>query len=95
MPVLAPVLVSGVVDVVLRKFEVRSVSAGEDAQGEALVYVEYNQRTYRGSSVSTNIVESATQAFLEVINRIELAQGAISRSREERTGAARVAQAVV
>jgi 2-isopropylmalate synthase len=61
------------VDVVLRKFEVRSVSAGEDAQGEALVYVEYNQRTYRGSSVSTNIVESATQAFLEVINRIELA----------------------
>jgi 2-isopropylmalate synthase len=83
------------VQVVLRKFEVRSVSAGEDAQGEALVYVEYNQRTYRGSSVSTNIVESATQAFLEVINRIELAQGAISRSREERTGAARVAQAVV
>ena len=62
------------VQVVLRKFEVRSVSAGEDAQGEALVYVEYNQRTYRGSSVSTNIVESATQAFLEVINRIELAQ---------------------
>ncbi|HLA73403.1 MAG TPA: 2-isopropylmalate synthase [Steroidobacteraceae bacterium] len=82
------------VQVVLRKFEVRSVSAGEDAQGEALVYVEYNQRTYRGSSVSTNIVESATQAFLEVINRIELAQGA-SRSREERTGAARVAQSAV
>src|SRR4029450_5231785 len=64
------------VDVVLRKFEVRSVSAGEDAQGEALGYGEYNQRPYRGSSVSTNIVESATQAFLEVINRIELAQGA-------------------
>jgi 2-isopropylmalate synthase len=82
------------VQVVLRKFEVRSVSAGEDAQGEALVYVEYNQRTYRGSSVSTNIVESATQAFLEVINRIELAQGA-SRSREERSGAARVAQSAV
>ena len=83
------------VDVVLRKFEVRSVSAGEDAQGEALVYVEYNQRTYRGSSVSTNIVESATQAFLEVINRIELATATLARTRDERTGAARVAQAVV
>ena len=82
------------VDVVLRKFEVRSVSAGEDAQGEALVYVEYNQRTYRGSSVSTNIVESATQAFLEVINRIELAQGALIRTRDERS-AARAAQGVV
>jgi hypothetical protein len=57
--------------------------------------VEYNQRTYRGSSVSTNIVESATQAFLEVINRIEQAQDALSRSRDERTGAARSAQAVV
>ena len=79
------------VQVVLRKFEVRSVSAGEDAQGEALVYVEYNQRTYRGSSVSTNIVESATQAFLEVINRIELAQ---ARTRDD-VGAARVAQAAV
>jgi 2-isopropylmalate synthase len=69
------------VDVELRKFEVRSVSAGEDAQGEALVYVEYNQRTYRGSSVSTNIVESATQAFLEVINRIELANASPARTR--------------
>ena len=47
------------VNVALRKFEVRSVTEGEDAQGEALVYVEYNQRTYRGSSVSTNIVESS------------------------------------
>jgi 2-isopropylmalate synthase len=69
------------VQVVLRKFEVRSVSAGEDAQGEALVYVEYNQRTYRGSSVSKNIVESATQAFLEVINRIELASATLARTR--------------
>jgi 2-isopropylmalate synthase len=28
----------------LRKFELRSVSEGEDAQGEAIVYVEYNER---------------------------------------------------
>ena len=58
----------------LRKFEVHAVSEGEDAQGEARVHVEYNQRSYRGASVSTNIVESGTRAFLEVINRIELAQ---------------------
>jgi 2-isopropylmalate synthase len=70
----------------LRKFEVHSVSEGEDAQGEARIYVQYNQRTYRGASVSTNIVESATRAFLEVINRIELAQSG-ARSREERSAA--------
>jgi 2-isopropylmalate synthase len=83
------------IDANLRKFELRSVSEGEDAQGEALVYVEYNKRTYRGSSVSTNIVQSATEAFLEVINRIELAQATLARSRDERTGAARVAQSAV
>ncbi len=61
----------------LRKFEVRSVSEGEDAQGEALVTVECEGRTYRGSSVSTNIVESGVRAFLDVVNRIEIArQGA-------------------
>ena len=82
------------VNVMLRKFEVHGVTEGEDAQGEAVVYVEYNQRTYRGSSVSTNIVESSTKAFLEVINRIELSQAG-SRSREERSSVARVAQTAV
>lgn len=83
------------VDAALRKFELRSVSAGEDAQGEAIVYVEYNQRTYRGSSVSTDIVESSARAFLEVVNRIELASRAGGRARDERTGSARIAQAAV
>ncbi|HUK02481.1 MAG TPA: 2-isopropylmalate synthase [Steroidobacteraceae bacterium] len=83
------------VTVQVRKFEVRGVTGGEDAQGEAVVYVEYNQRSYRGSSVSTNIVESATRAFLEVINRIELSQRSGARTRDERTGAARTAQAAV
>ena len=53
------------INVVLRKFELRSVSEGEDAQGEAIVYVDYNSRSYRGSSVSTDIVESAVRAFLD------------------------------
>ena len=48
------------------------------------MYVEYNHKTYRGASVSTNIVESGTRAFLEVINRIELAQAG-ARVREERS----------
>jgi 2-isopropylmalate synthase len=82
------------VNVMLRKFEVHGVTEGEDAQGEAVVYVEYNQRTYRGSSVSTNIIESSTKAFLEVINHIELSHTG-ARSRDERAAAARVAQTAV
>lgn len=61
---------------VLRKFELRSLSEGEDAQGEAIVYVDHNSRSYRGSSATTDIVESATRAFLEVVNRIETSQKA-------------------
>jgi 2-isopropylmalate synthase len=74
------------ISVQLRKFEVHAVSEGEDAQGEARVYVEYNHKSYRGASVSTNIIESGTQAFLEVINRIELC-AAGARTRDERLAA--------
>ncbi|MGH8218949.1 MAG: 2-isopropylmalate synthase, partial [Steroidobacteraceae bacterium] len=84
--------------VLLRKFELRGVTGGEDAQGEAVVYVEYHERTYRGSSVSTNIVEASAQAFLEVVNRIELTQRAGARARDARDAAspaARTAQAAV
>ncbi len=74
------------ITVALRKFEVHAVSEGEDAQGEARVYVEYNQKSYRGASVSTNIVESGTRAFLEVINRIEQGHERV-RFRKERAAA--------
>jgi 2-isopropylmalate synthase len=72
-------------DVKLRKFEVRSITEGEDAQGEAVVCVEYDQRSYRGSSLSTNIVESSTRAFLEVINQI--ARRSFLTSRKARSAA--------
>jgi 2-isopropylmalate synthase len=62
------------VHVSLRKFEVRAVSEGQDAQGEAVVNVQYRNHSYRGASASTDIVEAGTRAFLEVINRIELSQ---------------------
>jgi 2-isopropylmalate synthase len=73
------------VTVQLRKFEVHSVTQGEDAQGEAVVDVEHGGRRYRGSSLTTNIVESGARAFLEVLNRIE-------NSREPRREAARLAR---
>ena len=66
----------------LRKFELRSLSEGEDAQGEALVSVEHDGRSYRGSSVSTDIVESAVRAFLDVINRIDLASRLLAAGRD-------------
>src|SRR5690606_14306433 len=64
----------------MRKFEVHSVSVGEDAQGEALLTVEHNGRSYRGSGVSTNIIEAAAHAYLEVINRIEATRATAGRN---------------
>ena len=54
----------------LQNFELRSVTTGEDAQGEVTVTVEYNGQSLRGNGVSTDIVEAGALAYLEVINRI-------------------------
>ena len=54
----------------LKKFEVRSVTMGEDAQGEVTVTVQYNGHSYRGNGISTDIVESGALAYLEVVNRV-------------------------
>ncbi len=58
------------IDLILKNFELRSATVGEDAQGEATVTVEYNGQSYRGHGTSTDIVEAACRAYLEVINRI-------------------------
>jgi hypothetical protein len=57
------------------------------------VTVDYAGRTHRGTSVTTDIVESGVRAFLEVINRIELGRQS-GRAGEDRAGA-RLAQAAV
>ena len=54
----------------LKKFQVNSVTVGEDAQGEVTATTEYNGESYRGHGVSTDIVEAGALAYLEVINRI-------------------------
>jgi 2-isopropylmalate synthase len=58
------------INVRLRDYQVRSVTKGEDAQGEASVEVEHNGRLHRGRAVSTDIIEASARAFLQVINRI-------------------------
>jgi 2-isopropylmalate synthase len=54
----------------LKNFEVRSVTVGEDAQGEVTVTVEYNHQSFRGLGISTDIVEAGAIAYLDVINRV-------------------------
>jgi 2-isopropylmalate synthase len=74
--------------VTVRKFEVHAVTIGEDAQGEAVVYAEQGGRSYRGSSISTNIIEASGKALLEIVNRIEQLAQSQGRTGVERRNTA-------
>jgi 2-isopropylmalate synthase len=69
------------IDVELRDYHLRSVTVGQDAQGEAQVEAEYNSKVIRGRAVSTDIIEASALAFLQVINRIALRQAYDERIR--------------
>jgi 2-isopropylmalate synthase len=71
------------VELELKNFDVRGVTVGDDAQGEVTVTVEYNQQSLRGHAVSTDIVESAALAFLDVINRVLRRQDTMTGNVEE------------
>jgi 2-isopropylmalate synthase len=90
------IVLATAVAVTVRKFEVHAVTIGEDAQGEAILYVESDGRSYRGSSISTNIIEAASRALLEVINRIELSHSSAARNHAgRRQEIAQLAQSAV
>ncbi len=62
------------IELVLRDFQIRGVTVGKEAQGEAVIEVEYNGGLLRGRGISTDIIEASAKAFLSVVNKI-LAQG--------------------
>jgi 2-isopropylmalate synthase len=53
----------------LKDFQISNMTPGEDAQGEVVLEIEHEGRSYRGRGVSTDIVVASAQAFLEVMNR--------------------------
>ena len=61
-------------DLELQEYTVRSVSVGEDAQGEAHVKAKFNGGVIQGRGVSTDIIEASALAYLQVVNRIQLRQ---------------------
>jgi 2-isopropylmalate synthase len=60
---------------VLRDYRVQAATSGKDAQGETLVELDHNGRTYRGRGVSTDTVEAGVEAYLNAVNRIILTAG--------------------
>jgi 2-isopropylmalate synthase len=53
----------------LKDYQVRAVSGGEDAQGEASVEIVYQGRRYHGKAVSTDVIEASALAYLKALNK--------------------------
>jgi 2-isopropylmalate synthase len=58
----------------LKDYKLRSVTDGEDAQGEAHVEAEFEGKALNGRAVSTDVIEASASAFLQVINRVIMRQ---------------------
>ena len=53
----------------LKDYQVRAVSGGEDAQGEASVEIIYLGHRYHGKAVSTDVIEASALAYLKALNK--------------------------
>jgi len=67
-------------DVSLENYNIRAITEGEDAQGEAVVKLKYKDKSYIGKGLSTNIIEASIKAYLNDINKIYYDMG----SKEEK-----------
>jgi 2-isopropylmalate synthase len=57
-------------DISIKEFSVQSVTVGEDAQGEANILINHDDKTFRGHGVSTDTIEASIIAILNAVNRI-------------------------
>ena len=76
------------VDARLENFDIRNVTVGGDAQGEAVVTVEHDGHVYQGKGFDTDIVEASALAFLQAVNRICADRDTRGRAQTGRSAAA-------
>lgn len=67
----------------LADFHIHAVSEGGDAQGQAALGVQHAGRDWRGQGFSTDIVEAAALAALDVVNRIARAAAPAAQTVKE------------
>ncbi|SDN27218.1 2-isopropylmalate synthase [Dendrosporobacter quercicolus] len=54
----------------LKDYQLKAVTAGEDALGEATVRIERDGRTFSGRGLSTDVIEASAKAYLNAINKM-------------------------
>ncbi|WP_298703459.1 2-isopropylmalate synthase [uncultured Veillonella sp.] len=58
--------------IILKNYQVRAVTEGQDALGEVQVTVEYKGRKYNGRGMSTDVILSSVLAYINAVNYIYL-----------------------
>lgn len=54
----------------LQDYQLKAVTAGEDALGEATVWIERDGRTFSGRGLSTDVIEASAKAYVNAINKM-------------------------
>lgn len=54
----------------LRDYTIKAVTSGEDALGEAIVWVECDGRPFSGRGLSTDVIEASAKAYVNAINKM-------------------------
>lgn len=62
----------------LDDFQIRSVTEGREAMGEAVVKLRSNGKLYSGRGTSTDIVGSSIQAYISAVNKIAYEEACVS-----------------
>ncbi len=60
--------------VVLLDYQIKSVTKGEEAQGEVTVRVKKGNTEVNGRGVSTDIIEASAKAYLDALSKLERAK---------------------
>lgn len=57
------------IDASLQNYQVRSLTVGKEAQGEALVEIVAHNQVFHGKAASTDIIEASAHAYLRALNK--------------------------
>jgi len=59
----------------LKDYQIKAVTSGEDALGEATVWLEQGGTVFSGRGLSTDIIEASAKAYVSAINKVLAACG--------------------
>ena len=56
--------------VTLKDYQLKAVTSGQDALGEATVWLERDKQVFIGRGLSTDVVEASARAFVNAVNKM-------------------------